>query len=137
MNNELPKKKRYVLSDSRIAYCYVNPNFFGLTENTGIERLIEYIILTNGEFIVKKDDYLQSKYTFELEFDGISIWVGNYPYSYGYVYHIDCNTENLFKMYKDVRKETQPSILHKKRLNELLVILKKLGRISNAIETKD
>lgn len=100
MSNELPKKKRYVLSDGRIAYCYVNPNFIGLTK-TAIEQLIEYIILTNGECIIKKDDYLQSKYTFELEFDGISIWVGNYPYSYGYVYRIDYNTENPFKMDKD------------------------------------
>ena len=37
MSNELPKKKRYVLSDGRIAYCYVNPNFIGLTK-TAIEQ---------------------------------------------------------------------------------------------------
>lgn len=133
MSDELPKKKRYVLSDGRIAYCFVNPLKFGLTKSA-IEQLIEYIILTNGECIVN-EHYRQSRYTFELEFDDISIWVGNYPYSYGYVYRIDRNTDNPFKV--DNIEKIQPSFLHKKRLNELLIILKKLGRISDVIETKD
>lgn len=135
MSNELPKKKRYVLSDGRIAYCFVNPNFIGLTKSA-IEQLIEYIILTNGECIVEKGGYLQSKYTIELVFDDISVWVSNYPYSYGHVYCVNRNTVNPFKV-DETNKEIRPSDLHKKRLNELLIILKKLGRISDVIKTYD
>lgn len=135
------KKKRYVLPDGRIVYCYVNPIFHG-SDKSNIEKLIEYIILTNGDCI-SRNSY-STRYSIDLCFDGIDIWISNYPYCYGHLYHIYGN-DNPFVTEKDCRKDESypytyklPSELHRVRLNELLKVLKEMGELPGvSTYTKD
>lgn len=136
------KKKRYVLPDGRIVYCYVNPIFHG-SDKSNIEKLIEYIILTNGDCIVR--DKYNSRYRIELYFDGISVWISNYPYCYGHLNSIYTH-DNPFVTEDDCGKDNSspynsyklPSKSHRVRLNELLKVLKEMGELPGvSTYTKD